>query len=85
MQVLSELWYKILHEGNYASALDGKYLQLSGGTLKGKLTVGDTLASAIVATIKSSNASGTYIQFVNGTTSTVEVGYSSTYGALPIQ
>lgn len=74
-------WYKILHEGNYASALDSKYLQLSGGTLKGKLTVGDTLTSAIVATIKSSNASGTYIQFVNGTTSTVEVGYSSTYGA----
>lgn len=74
-------WYKILHEGNYASALDSKYLKLSGGTLTGKLTVGDTSTSAIVATIKSSNASGTYIQFVNGTTPTVEVGYSATYGA----
>ena len=74
-------WYKILHEGNYASALDSKYLKLSGGTLTGKLTVGDTLTSAIVATIKSSNASGTYIQFVNGTTPTVEVGYSAIYGA----
>lgn len=74
-------WYKILHEGNYASALDSKYLKLSGGTLTGKLTVGDTLTSAIVATIKSSNASGTYIQFVNGTTPTVEVGYNATYGA----
>lgn len=74
-------WYKVLHEGNYASALDSKYLKLSGGTLTGKLTVGDTLTSAIVATIKSSNASGTYIQFVNGTTPTVEVGYSATYGA----
>ena len=74
-------WYKILHEGNYASALDSKYLKLSGGTLTGTLTVGDTSTSATVATIKSSNASGTYIQFVNGTTPTVEVGYHATYGA----
>lgn len=48
--------------------------------MTGKLTVGDTLTSALVATIKSSNASGTYIQFVNGTTPTVEVGYSASYG-----
>lgn len=74
-------WYKVLHEGNYASALDSKYLKLSGGTLTGTLTVGDTSTSAIVATIKSSNASGTYIQFVNGTTPTVEVGYNATFGA----
>lgn len=74
-------WYKVLHEGNYASTLDSKYLKLSGGTLTGTLTVGDTLTSAMVATIKSSNASGTYIQFVNGTTPTVEVGYNATYGA----
>ena len=74
-------WYKILHEGNYASALDSKYLKLSGGTLTGTLTVGDTSTSATVATIKSSNASGTYIQFVNGTTPTVEVGYNATFGA----
>lgn len=74
-------WYKILHEGNYASALDSKYLKLSGGTLTGTLTVGDTSTSAAVATIKSSNASGTYIQFVNGTTPEVEVGYNVTYGA----
>lgn len=74
-------WYKILHEGNYASALDSKYLKLSGGTLTGTLTVGDTSTSAIVATIKSSNASGTYIQFINGTTPTAEVGYYISYGA----
>lgn len=74
-------WYKVLHEGNYASALDSKYLKLSGGTLTGTLTVGDTSTSATVATIKSSNASGTYIQFVNGTTPTVQVGYNATYGA----
>jgi hypothetical protein len=49
--------------------------------LTGTLTVGDTSASATVATIKSSNASGTYIQFVNGTTPTVEVGYYATFGA----
>ena len=74
-------WYKVLHEGNYASALDSKYLKLSGGTLTGTLTVGDTSTSATVATIKSNNASGTYIQFVNGTTPTVEVGYYATLGA----
>lgn len=49
--------------------------------MTGTLTVGDTSTSATVATIKSSNASGTYIQFVNGTTPTVEVGYHATYGA----
>lgn len=49
--------------------------------MTGTLTVGDTSTSAMVATIKSSNASGTYIQFVNGTTPTVEVGYNATYGA----
>lgn len=74
-------WYKILHEGNYASALDSKYLKLSGGTLTGTLTVGDTSTSTTVVTVKSSNASGTYIQFVNGTTATVEVGYYAAYGA----
>ena len=74
-------WYKILHEGNYASALDSKYLKLSGGTLTGTLTVGDTLTSATVVTVKSSNATGTYIQFVNSTIPTVEVGYNATFGA----
>lgn len=49
--------------------------------MTGTLTVGDTSTSATVATIKSSNASGTYIQFVNGTTPTVEVGYHTSYGA----
>ena len=49
--------------------------------MTGTQTVGDTSTSATVATIKSSNASGTYIQFVNGTTPTVEVGYNATYGA----
>ena len=74
-------WYKILHEGNYASALDSKYLKLSGGTLTGTLTVEDTSTSATVVTVKSSNATGTYIQFVNSTIPTVEVGYNATFGA----
>lgn len=74
-------WYKILHEGNYASALDSKYLKLSGGTLTGTLTVGDTSTHAIVVTIKSSNAYGTSILFVNGTTLTAEVGYHASFGA----
>lgn len=74
-------WYKILHEGNYASALDSKYLKLSGGTLTGTLTVGDTSTSETVITVKSSHERGTYIQFVNGTTPTVEVGYDISYGA----
>lgn len=74
-------WYKVLHEGNYASALDSKYLKLSGGTLTGTLTVGDTSISETVITVKSSNERGTYIQFVNGTTPTVKVGYYATFGA----
>lgn len=74
-------WYKVLHEGNYASALDSKYLKLSGGTLTGTLTVGDTSIYATVITVKSSHERGTNIQFVNGTTPTVEVGYDISYGA----
>lgn len=74
-------WYKILHEGNYASALDSKYLKLSGGTLTGRLTVGTATTDGEVVTIKSSNAYGTYIQFVNGTTLTAEVGYYANFGA----
>lgn len=74
-------WYKILHEGNYASALDSKYLKLSGGTLTGNLTIGNTATDGQVVTIKSSNATGTYIQFVNGTTNVSEVGYNATLGA----
>nr|DAE02242.1 MAG TPA: Minor structural protein putative tail fiber [Herelleviridae sp. cttEB8] len=74
-------WYKILHEGNYASALDSKYLKLSGGTLTGTLTVGDTSTSATVVTVKSSNATETSIKFVNSTIPTAEVGYHATIGA----
>lgn len=74
-------WYKVLHEGNYASALDSKYLKLSGGTLTGTLTVGDTSISETVITVKSSHERGTYIQFVNGTTPTAEVGYDISFGA----
>lgn len=73
-------WYKILHEGNYASALDSKYLKLSGGTLTGNLTIGKTATDGQVVTIKSSSAIGTYIQFVNGTTNVSEVGYNATFG-----
>ena len=74
-------WYKILHEGNYASALDSKYLKLSGGTLTGYLTIGTATTDGQVVTIKSNSENGTFIQFVNGTTATVEVGYYAPYGA----
>lgn len=49
--------------------------------MTGTLTVGDTSISATVITVKSSHERGTYIQFVNGTTPTVEVGYDISYGA----
>lgn len=49
--------------------------------MTGTLTVGDTLTSAIVVTVKSSNATGTYIQFVNSTIPTAEVGYYANFGA----
>lgn len=49
--------------------------------MTGTLTVGDTSISATVITVKSSHERGTYIQFVNGTTPTVEVGYDIFFGA----
>ena len=42
-------WYKVLHEGNYASALDSKYLKLSGGALTGNLVVGTGRATARIS------------------------------------
>lgn len=74
-------WKQLIDSENYSSILNSTYVKKAGDTMTGTLTVGDTLTSAMVATIKSSNASGTYIQFVNGTTPTVEVGYNATYGA----
>ena len=74
-------WYKVLHEGNYASALDSKYLKLSGGTLTGVLTVGDTSTIAEVVTIKTRNVNGNHIQFVSNTIPTAEVGYLTSFGA----
>lgn len=49
--------------------------------MTGTLTVGDTSTYATAIRVKSSNKIGTYIQFVNGTTPTVEVGYNETFGA----
>lgn len=49
--------------------------------MTGNLTIGNTATDGQVVTIKSSNATGTYIQFVNGTTNVSEVGYNATYGA----
>lgn len=49
--------------------------------MTGTLTVGDTSTYATVVTVKSSNAGGTYIQFVNNTIPTVEVGYNAIFGA----
>lgn len=49
--------------------------------MTGTLTVGDTSISETVITVKSSHERGTYIQFVNGTTPTVEVGYYISFGA----
>lgn len=63
------------------NALSSVYVKKAGDTMTGTLTVGDTSTYAAVVTIKSSNANGTYIQFVNGTTPTVEVGYNVTFGA----
>lgn len=49
--------------------------------MTGTLTVGDTSVSATVITVKSSHERETSIQFVNGTTPTVEVGYNISLGA----
>ena len=44
-------WYKVLHEGNYASTLDSKYLKLSGGTLTGNLVVGTGQITARISSL----------------------------------
>lgn len=49
--------------------------------MTGTLTVGETSTYATAIRVKSSNKIGTYIQFVNDTTPTVEVGYNATFGA----
>lgn len=49
--------------------------------MTGTLTVGETSTSETVITVKSSHERGTYIQFVNNTIPTAEVGYFATFGA----
>lgn len=64
-------WYKILHEGNYASALDSKYLKLSGGTLTGNLVVGTGNTTARI----SSQWGQFYIDISSSTTGGWERGF----------
>lgn len=49
--------------------------------MTGYLTIGTATTDGQVVTIKSNSENGTFIQFVNGTTATVEVGYYATLGA----
>lgn len=56
------------------------YVKKAGDVMAGTLTVGDTSTSTTVLTVKSSNTTGTYIQFINGTTPVTEVGHNATLG-----
>lgn len=75
-----EALYTILDTGNYASILDDKYVNVSGDTITGILTINYNSYPQL----KINNGSGGYsiIRFQSGDVDKAAVGYSTTVGAL---
>ena len=73
-------WYKILHEGNYASTLDSKYLKLSGGTLTGTLNI--NVASPCIMSLNNNGTSDdSYFRIAKSGTHKTAVGWNSANGS----
>lgn len=72
-------WYKILHEGNYASALDSKYLKLSGGTLTGTLNI--NVASPCMNLNNNGTSDDSYFRIEKSGTHKTAVGWNSANGS----
>lgn len=70
--------YKILHEGNYASTIDTRYVLKSGDTMTGVLTINNSNQYSL--SINSSFSYETAINLLRNGTSKGVVGYHDTQG-----
>lgn len=71
--------YTLLDTGNYASTLDSRYVNVSGDTMTGKLTVdGTSIGNAL--DLVSENATETYLRVYMGASYKAAIGYHTTHG-----
>ena len=71
-------WYKVLHEGNYATIGDTRYVKKAGDIMTGGLTIGESTATEIPLHVKSVATTGSnYIRFYSNGAIVTDVGYSS--------
>lgn len=70
-------WYKVLHEGNYSTIGDTRYVKKAGDTMTGGLTIGESTATEIPLRVKSVATTGAnYIRFYSNGATVTDVGYS---------
>ena len=70
-------WYKVLHEGNYSTIGDTRYVKKAGDTMTGGLTIGESTATEIPLHVKSAATTGSnYIRFYSNGAIVTDVGYS---------
>lgn len=70
-------WYKVLHEGNYSTIGDTRYVKKAGDTMTGGLTIGESTATEIPLHVKSVATTGSnYIRFYSNGAIVTDVGYS---------
>lgn len=70
-------WYKVLHEGNYSTIGDTRYVKKAGDTMTGRLIIGESAATEIPLHVKSVATTGSnYIRFYSNGAIVTDVGYS---------
>lgn len=72
--------YALLDTGNYTSYLDSRYVNASGDTMTGKLTV-DGTSTGNALDLVSENATETYLRVFMGASYKAAIGYHTTHGA----
>ena len=70
-------WYKVLHEGNYSTIGDTRYVKKAGDTMTGGLTIGESTTTGIPLHVKSVATTGSnYIRFYSNGAIVTDIGYS---------
>lgn len=70
-------WYKVLHEGNYSTIGDTRYVNKAGDIMTGRLIIGESTATEIPLHVKSAATTGSiYIRFYSNGAIVTDVGYS---------
>lgn len=71
-------WYKILHEGNYSTIGDTRYVKKAGDIMTGRLIIGESTTTEIPLHVKSVATTGSnYIRFYSNGAMVTDVGHSA--------